>query len=288
MIKFKLKEYIEYYLLLIFYNLLKIIGIRSSSVLGGLMLSIYGIFSKKNKIAFNNIHRVFPELQDNEIKQIIKKMWFHFGRVIGEYPHLKKINIFNNKSIKIVGIDNLLRPLKKNTPCLFFSAHIGNWELTSHPLTKSGFNISFIYRAPNNYFVDKLLRKIREGYGVELIKKGKGGAKDCISILKKNGNIGMLIDQKMNDGIRTKFLGYDAMTASAIAKFALRFKCPIIPSVCFREKGLKFKLKYLPKISYKKIANLKTEEKIMNYLNKYVESWIKEKPEQWIWIHNRW
>ena len=222
-------------------------------------------------------------------KKIVHKMWFHFGRVIGEYPHLENIKTLTNKNIRIRGLNNLINGLKKNRNCLFFSAHLGNWELTSHPLTESGYNISFIYRAPNNKLVDNLLRKIRKKYGVKLIKKGPEGAKDCISVLKREGgNIGMLIDQKMNDGIEAKFFNYKTMTASAIAKFSLKYKCPIIPAVCVRKRGVQFEISYLPEVSYKKIVNLKTELNIMNYLNTYVEKWIKECPDQWIWIHNRW
>ena len=216
-------------------------------------------------------------------------MWFHFGRVIGEYPHLENIKTLTNKNISIRGLNNLINGLEKNRNCLFFSAHLGNWELTSHPLTESGYNISFIYRAPNNKLVDNLLRKIRNKYGVKLIKKGSEGAKDCISVLKREGgNIGMLIDQKMNDGIEAKFFNYKTMTASAIAKFSLKYKCPIIPAVCVRKRGVQFEISYLPEVSYEKIVKLKTELNIMNYLNSYVEKWIKECPDQWIWIHNRW
>ena len=147
-----------------------------------------------------------PSLPDRKVDYIIKKMWKNFGRVVGEYPNLDKIKIKNNNNIKIINLENLLEPLQENENCLFFSAHLGNWELTSHPLTENGYKINFIYRAPNNKYVDHLLRKIRHAYGVGLIK-GPTGAKECIKILsKKGGNIGMLIDQKMNDGISTVFL----------------------------------------------------------------------------------
>ena len=111
-------------------------------------------------------------------------MWFHFGRVIGEYPHLNKIKINNSSILTIDSIENLLDPIKKGN-CIFFSAHIGNWELSSHPLIQNGFDINFIYRPPNNYYVENLLHKIRKNYGVKLIKKGSDGAKECIRVLKK-------------------------------------------------------------------------------------------------------
>jgi len=287
--KKKIKNLLEYCLLLSFYKLSKIVGIRFSSFFGGMLLYIYGNFSLKNKIALNNLKKVFPSKTLEQRKKIINRMWFHFGRVIGEYPHLEKINALNNKNIRIKDLKNLINPLKKNKNCLFFSAHLGNWELTSHPLTELGHSISFIYRPPNNPLVDNLLRKIRNKYGVGLIKKGPSGAKECIKVLRSNkGNIGMLMDQKMNDGIKAKFFGHEVMTASAIARFAVKFKCPIIPAICKREKGTKFLIKYYPEISYNKIKELGSELNIINYLNKYIESWVKENPEQWIWVHNRW
>lgn len=284
----KIREYFEFSLIFLYYKFCEIIGLNFSSFFSGFILSLFGIFSLKNKIAHRNLKKTFPELTFFKRKKIIYKMWFHFGRVIGEYPHLKNIKIFNNPKIKIVGLNNLLSALKNNNNCLFFSAHIGNWELTSHPLTKSGFNISFIYRAPNNMLVDQLLRKIRSSYGVGLIKKGPSGAKECIKILNKsNGHLGMLIDQKMNDGIDSMFFNHKVKTASAIAKFSLKYKCPIIPAFCIRDKGTNFTIEYLSPINYFDLKKFKTEKQIMNHLNLNVESWIKKKPEQWIWIHNR-
>jgi KDO2-lipid IV(A) lauroyltransferase len=284
-----LKYFIEYIFVRIFYITFRILGFKISSFITGKIFRIFGFFSKRTPVAIDNIGKVIKGIKDKERKQIIFRMWENFGRVIGEYPNLDKIRVINNERIKIINIKNLLNPLRNNKNCLFFSAHIGNWELTSHALTENGFNINFIYRAPNNKYVDDLLRRIRIKYGVGLIKKGPKGARECIKVLSKNGgNIGMLIDQKMNDGILTKFFNKDVMTASAIAKFALKFKCPIIPAFCIREYGTNFRIEYLEPITYGKIKSLSSEEKIMNYLNKIVEKWIKKYPDQWIWIHNRW
>mgnify|MGYP001158892463 FL=1 len=287
--KKNIKNILEYFLLISFYKISKFIGIRFSSLLGGVVLFVYGKFSLKNKIALKNLNKVFPSKNLKQKKTIINRMWFHFGRVIGEYPHLEKFNALGSENITIEGLENLTDPLKKNKNCLFFSAHLGNWELTSHPLTELGYTISFIYRPPNNPLVDDLLRRIRKKYGVNLIRKGPSGAKECIKVLKSNkGNIGMLMDQKMNDGIKANFFGYEVMTASAIARFAIKFKCPIIPAICKRVNGTRFLIKYYPEIKYEKILELESELNIINYLNRYIETWIKESPEQWIWVHNRW
>ena len=283
-----MKEKLEFLFLMIFYLFSKLFGIRVSSFTGGILLWLYGFFSSRNIIALKNLNHVYPAKNLKEKKIIIQKMWFHFGRIIGEFPHLHKIKVKNNKSIKVIGIQNLLNPLKKNKNCIYFSAHIGNWELSSHPLIQNGHKINFVYRAPNNKLIDRILRKLRLDYGVKLIKKGKEGAKECIKSLKNNENLGMLIDQKMNDGIPVNFFNKKAMTATAIAKLALKFQCPIVPAFCIRERGIYFRIEYLKPITYKFIKKLGTEEKILEYLNKIIESWVLSYPEQWIWVHDRW
>ena len=187
-----LKYFIEYIFVRIFYITFRILGFKISSFITGKIFRIFGFFSKRTPVAIDNIGKVIKGIKDKERKQIIFRMWENFGRVIGEYPNLDKIRVINNERIKIINIKNLLNPLKNNKNCLFFSTHIGNWELTSHALTENGFNINFIYRAPNNKYVDDLLRRIRINYGVGLIKKGPEGARECIKVLSKNGgNIGM-------------------------------------------------------------------------------------------------
>ena len=283
-----MKNIIEFFLLLFFYFISRIIGLNLSSYLGGILVWSYGLFSKRNLIGMKNLNLAFPKKSSIEKKKILRKMWYHFGRVIGEYPHLHKIKIYKNRNLKIIGINNLLDPLKKNKNCIYFSAHIGNWELSSHPLIQNGFKINFVYRALNNKFADDLLKKIRFKYGVKLIKKGAEGAKECIKALKKKENLGMLIDQKMNDGLPVNFFNKIAMTAPAIAKFALKFRCQIVPALCIREKGIKYKIEYFKPIQYSFLKKLGSEEKIMLYLNKIIERWIIEHPEQWIWVHDRW
>ena len=284
-----MKKILEYTVVIFFFLTFKLLGLKLSSFFGGIIFYLYGRFSKRNSIAKKNISRVFPKISKRELNSIIGKMWFHFGRVFGEYPNLNKIKLGRKNNIIIENEKNLINPLKKYSNCLFFSAHIGNWELTSHLLIQKGFKINFIYRAPNNYLVDNVLRRIRLSYGVDLIRKGNQGAKQCLKILNsEGGHIGMLIDQKMNDGISTKFFGQTVKAPSAIAKFALKFNCPIIPAVCFRENSTNFIISYEKPITPNKLKRIGNEKEIMNYLNKYVEIWIKKKPEQWIWFHNRW
>ena len=235
-----------------------------------------------------NLNKVFPRKNILSKKKIIKEMWFHFGRVIGEYAHLSSIKVFNNKRFEIKNLKYLIESVESGNNCIFFSAHIGNWELTSHPLVQSNHKINFIYRAPNNKLVDYALSTIRKNYGVGLIRKGSVGARESVRSLKNKESIGMLIDQKMNDGIDSLFFGTKVRTASAIAKLAIKYKSKIIPAICIRKNGINFKIEYFKPIEFEKIQQIGNESDILSYLNKFIEMWIRKHPEQWLWIHNRW
>ena len=119
--------------------------------------------------------------------------------------------------------------------------------------------------------------------------KGSDGARGLLRALKKGANVAMLVDQKMNDGISVPFLGQNAMTAPALAELALRYKCPIVPARVERLQGAHFRLTFLPHLQIQNSGNKEADIlEIMTEVNVLLGDWINEKPEQWLWVHNRW
>ena len=116
-----MKNILEYIAVTFFFLLFKLLGLKLSSLFGGIIFYLYGLFSKRNSIAKKNILRVFPKISKRELNNIISKMWFHFGRVVGEYPNLNKIKLGRKNNIIIENEKkNLINPLKKYSNCYFF------------------------------------------------------------------------------------------------------------------------------------------------------------------------
>ena len=150
-----------------------------------------------------------------------------------------------------------------------------------------GFESNTFYRAPNNPLLLKLFttRKIRG----EVIPKGAPGAKRAFTLLRRGENLGILVDQKLNDGIPVPFFGRDAMTSTVLAEFGLRFDAPMVPVQCVRLPGAKFKLIFHPPLSVSKTDDKKVDVKtIMTAVNVLMENWIRDTPGQWLWLHKRW
>lgn len=248
-----------------------------------------GPFLKPTRLARANLQRIFPEKSATEIEQIILDMWEHFGRLVGEFPHLKWIAA---NRLEIVGREYIDALRDDGKPGMFVSGHYGNWELIGAGVCHCNLPLTLVYRAANNPYVENLYRRGRKDAATGgQIAKGSDGAREILKVLKGCGHLGILIDQKMNDGIMVPFLGVAAKTAPGTARFALKFDCPLSMTKVERLDGkLRFRMTIYPPQSFSSQEKDAREDilQIMTELNDAVSGWIRQHPEQWLWFHRRW
>ena len=288
---------IEAFFLCLWILICRIIGIDFASKLGSILAKIIGPMSKFDIRAQKNIKKIFSDLNIQEQNKIRRGMWNNLGRNIGELPFANKLNPYNNKRnylnndprFVIEGIQYLENIFRDNSGAIFFSAHIGNWEICPLIISGRGLNVTSIYRHANNPINEKIIQWLRKGISI-YAPKGPTGAKTLFKVLRKKEFAAILADQKLNEGELINFLGHPAKTATAIAELSLKLSVPIIPIHVERIKGATFKY-----IIDKPIINLKNDyihkEELVYLLNKVndeMEKWIRKNPEQWLWIHNRW
>lgn len=272
------------------YGLVRLLPFEKASGLGGWLARTVGPRLPVSERARRNLRRAFPEKTGPEIEAIVAGMWDNLGRTAFEYAHLDKFRFFDpsDDRVEVVGTQYIDLVRDDGKPGIFFSGHLANWELMGLCAAARGIPIHLVYRAPNNPFMDWLFR-IRRSGGAELIPKGPGGARRAIALLKRGGHLGMLVDQKMNDGISVPFFGRDAMTAPALAQFVLKLGCPAIPARVERLEGVRFRITVYPPLdlpdSGDRHADMAT---LMGRVNGLLEGWIRERPEQWFWLHRRW
>jgi KDO2-lipid IV(A) lauroyltransferase len=261
-----------------------------ASALGGWMGRQIGPKLRVTKNAERELRHVFPELNMLEIKHIINQMWDNLGRTAGEHPHLAKFNPYKkNSRVKIVGVEYIDQLRDDELPGIFFSGHLANWELVPLASTKRKLPLHLVYRRANNPFFDRLVQKGRINTGGQYFPKGAAGSKDIIRTLNQGDHLAMLVDQKMNDGIKIPFFGRNAMTAPALAHLALHYNCPVVPVQVERLKGAHFVVTVHPPLNLPKSDNKQADvASIMTDVNRHLENWVRKRPEQWLWVHNRW
>lgn len=263
---------------------------KKASDSGGAFFRRIGPYLKRSRIARNNLRRAMPERDEQQIEKIIGDMWENIGRVFAEFPHVGTMTMEELKEIlEVEGLEHLdtLRRLGRGS--IFVSGHIANWEFSCKALAAHNFPLQLVYRRGNNPWLDRIIQGSRNRYQTVAIPKGKDGARLLLQSIRQRRHVGVLIDQKMNDGIAVPFFGRDAMTSPAIARLALKFDCPIVPAHVVRKDGHLQKFIISPPLEIEKTDDREADViTIMTRINSILEGWIRENPAQWIWIHNRW
>jgi len=285
-----LTDYAEGVGAVLFYAILRVLPVDWASGLGGFLARITGPRLGISKRARENLRLAMPELGAAAIERIVAGMWDNLGRVAAEYPHLNKFRLFARGSrIEVQDDGNLLGGRVAGKRYIFFSAHCGNWEIAIRAAAEAGFAVTGIYRAANNPIVDRLVIWARGSEAGELVPKGAEAARKAFAALHEGRDLCMLIDQKLNDGVAVKFFGRDAMTAPALALLALRFDCAVVPVRVVRLKGARFRMISEPPLALPKSGDAAADRlTLMTEVNAVVERWVREHPEQWLWVHRRW
>ncbi len=282
-----LKYLIQFILVIIFFVIFKFLGPNLSSKFSGKIFETIGPLFRSKKIIYENIKRAMPEINTENLKRITKLMWNNYGKIFAEYMFIKKFRKGNLSSKIIIDGQEILEEIKKNKEqVVFISGHLSNFELMALHLEKSGINLAAIYRPLNNFYLNPLMEKIREKYICKYqIKKGIGGIKKLIRLKKKNYSTALMIDQRVSEGILSKFFKHEALTTTVPAKLVKKFNIPVVPVYIDRIEGLNFKITIKKPIFF---SNLKSVKDITDELNLELENMVMKKPENWIWSHNRW
>ncbi|WP_010517020.1 lysophospholipid acyltransferase family protein [Komagataeibacter oboediens] len=260
---------------------------HASNMIGGIA-ALAGPYLGVSRIADQNLRLALPLLDSDARRQIIGQAWRNLGRVFGELPHLRNLKrTSSGPGWEIVGEENL--PSKQ---AIFFSAHYNNWEMILPIASQLGLTVAGAYRRASNPAIEEVIQELRcaaHGVNCSMFAKGAMGARAAIAHLAQGGSLGLLVDQKMNDGIGVPFFGHTAMTVTAPAQLALRFGIPLIPIRIERIGPARFLMVCEPPLVCPQTGN-RTEDilALTTVLNQTVESWIRADPGSWLWLHRRW
>ncbi|MDA7464936.1 lysophospholipid acyltransferase family protein [Candidatus Pelagibacter ubique] len=283
----KIKYFFEFLIISSLFIVYKFLGLKISSHFSGKLFETFGpIFRSKNLIK-TNIQRAIPKINSSKIKSITKDMWNNYGRTLSEYMFLKGFrNDQFRSNVNITGKDILQKIKLEKTPVIFISGHFSNFELMAMEIEKSGVNLSAIYRPLNNIFLNILMERIRKEYICKnQIKKGTSGVRELLKLYKKGYSIALMIDQRVSQGIKSKFFNQEAFTTTIPAQFIKKFNCKVVPISIKRHNGVNFNIKVENPIEFSKNSST---EKITRELNIWLEKTILKNPGEWIWSHDRW
>ncbi len=266
------------------------LGLKNGSAFGGWIGRTFGPMVPPANRARLNLKIAFPEMSDDEIEATVVGMFDNLGRTFAEYAHIPKFAKDPEAYVEVIGKEHVESARAEGTGVLFVSGHFGNWELMPLVLRQHGGRGAEVYRAPNNPIIDDWLISLRARYIFPVqVPKGSEGGRALLRVVRAGEEVAMLIDQKMNEGIPVPFFGREAMTAPAAAALSIRYKIPIITARMERVSGTKFRLVANPPPNLPSTGDLNLDiYNLCVWLNEFLEDAIRERPDQWLWLHQRW
>lgn len=254
----------------------------------------FGPMFGRHRVALDNLRRAFPEKPEAEIRQIASDMWANMSRLAVEYIFLDRLfdfEPFTDKvgRVEVIGVERFIELAQSRRPRITITGHIGNFEMLAIAATAYGLDAAFMFRPPNNPFLARYIMRARSRGIGNLLASRRGVAFTLARILEESGTIGVLVDQKFQHGIRTRFFGRECETSPLVPKLARQYDCDVYPAHCIRLPNNRFRLELHPKL------DLPRDEKgeidvpaAAQLLNDIVEGWVREHPGQWMWFHKRW
>ncbi len=277
------------------FGILRLLGPERASDLGGWLLRSASPLLPVNRVAIANIRAAFPEKSDAEVRAIARGAWENLGRTVAEYAHLKTLfdydyhNPDRPSRVEVSGIEHFIALKDDAKPGLIFSAHLGNWELPAICAAAYDLDTTAVFRAPNDPAIASVVHEIRSGAMGGLAAARQGAAFAMQGVLEKGGHLGMLIDQHFTRGVVVPFLGRPALTNPIMGKFARRFECPVHGVRVIRLPHHRFRLELTPPLELPRDAGGEIDVAgAMAMMTAVVDGWVREHPEQWLWMHRRW
>jgi len=265
--------------------LFRLLPVEWASTLGAKGGAIIGpLTRRKTAIMEENYRIAFPEKSPREIKGLVKACWSSAGRVLSEFPHLDRIiNDRADQRLEVVVRDPDLTFRDRSGPAVVVGAHLSNWELIESALGRLGIENSALYTPLSNPWLDRLLRESRAALNCELLPRDNC-ARLLVERLKAGRTVAMLVDRPVGGDKAIPFFDRGKFTTILPAKLALNFGCDLIPAQAERIKGAHFRVTFHPPVRPANPGDCKNDQALdmMRQVHQLFESWIRQRPEDWI------
>ena len=273
----------------IYWGPFKMMGVDRASNFGGWFFKKLGPLTSTHKTALKNLRMAFPEWSEEQVEATAMEAWECFGRTAGELPHLPKIDPYEEHGrVEIVGLENLDAIRDSDKGAVMISGHFANWEVMAATICNRVEDAYITYRALNNPHIDRKLNKVRHDYGTAVLTPKGIGTREVMKALKDNKAVGLMNDQKFNQGIAVPFFGIEAMTAPGPSRLAIKYDVPIVPFSTVRTGPGRFRVTVHDAIVPQKTGDLEADiYATVEQINAFMEARVRETPGQWFWMHRR-
>ena len=258
----------------------------------GLAQVVYLLHVRLRQVGMRNLAIAFPEKTEAERVRILRGEFASLGRQLAEVCHFPEYTLENVDDVVVYdGFENFERAQARGKGVLLFAGHFGGWELSSFVLSMHGHWMHVLMRGMDNEYLGQLILHYRTMHGNKAVDKDDF-VRGLLSAMRKNEVVGMLMDTNMTppQGIFVDFFGVRACTAAGPARIALKTDAAVVPTFTIWDEKLgKYRLRFDPAVELVRTGDLEADINANTQkLTSVIEDYVRQYPEQWLWVHRRW
>jgi tetraacyldisaccharide 4'-kinase len=244
----------------------------------------------RDRLAMRNLRATFPERDKASLRRTLDECWRHFGREALLYLHLQDRSLAElAERCPFVNPEVLEEAIARGKGTIIISAHWGGWEIGGLALMSYVKNVLTVARPLDNELLERDLQKLRARTGAEVLDRRRA-ARALMRGLSENAVLLLLGDQAVipSEGILVPFLGRPAWTTPTPAKMAIRADSTIVFGFCIPD-GLRHRVEFVESIRAGQFAEDENgAEMLTRHMNDVISRRIADRPELWLWMHDRW
>jgi KDO2-lipid IV(A) lauroyltransferase len=252
---------------------------------------------RHRRVVADNLAHAFPGLSAAERRSLSRGCFRHFGAALCDALSAQRFGpVELCRRVTLAGWEHLVAADERRQGVLVMGAHLGTWELIPSLVALYRGPMHVVGRPADNPWIDREVVRLRERFGGIALDK-RGSVRPMLKALAEGGRVGLLIDQRVHprEGIRVPFFGRPAVTSPLLARLSLRHRAPVVPVLGDLEPGGRYRVTFYPPIEPTgdddRDNRIKGDDAVAVLTGRYlafVESRIRERPAQWLWMHERW
>ena len=261
-----------------------------------IMRQYYRRRPKRVEIMHANIRRAFPRMKDTEIDAFGRRVYAETAKTIAEWMLL-----YHGRLDPLAAVTNRAEVLPKleaiktrsHNGVIVITAHYGNWEILGSFLGATGFPVKTVFKSTGNPLIDShILIPSRETFGNSLIAH-KGSMSSMVKTLASGDTIALLIDQVVQppNGVPVNFFAHPTAATKAVAALKQKYDPAVVPVFIQRVGMEKFVVEIGDPVEPDPAIYTDKQQQLIEITQQYydiIEAQIRQAPEQWLWLYNRW
>lgn len=250
---------------------------------------LFHVIRLRRRLVMSNLRLAFgSEKSEAELRRIAAACYEQAGRSYFEYFALPTVH--RRRVLGRVRFENreaLAAAQSGGRGVICLASHFGNWELLALAIRELGIDLQLMVGDLSNTAVDEEMNRLRRRLGFTILRRGMG-IRDAVKLLRSGGALGFQGDQEARwHGVEVPFFGRVSLTHPGAASLSIRTGAAILP-VYLRRDGKSFIVRFLDPIIPPAQANDEAVRDLTARHTAVLESYIREYPEHWFWLHRRW